>query len=103
MNWESKESISELAGEMRAGVFAISSTITISQQQNATLREPAIKGPSWVSKFTVPSSNEDGVRTLLLRVIDELADENGPRSRPRSEAIDLLDIGLVSVERHPSH
>lgn len=78
---------------MRAGVFAVSSTTTISQQQNASLKETAIKGPSWVSKFTIPAPKEDHLRTLLLRVIDELADGNGPRTRPQSKAIDLQWTG----------
>jgi hypothetical protein len=93
MNWESKESISELVGGMRAGLFALSSSATISQQQNATISEKAIRGPSWVSKFTVLPPKKDHVRTLLLRVIDHLADGNGPRTRPRSEAIDLRWTG----------
>ena len=93
MNWECKESISEFVGMMRAGILTASSTTTISQQQNATLQESAIKGPSWVSKFTVPPPKNDHVRTLLLRVIDELADGNAPRARPKSEAIDLQWTG----------
>ena len=93
MDWESKEAISHFVGEMRDGVIAISSSTTVSQQQNATLREPAVKGPLWVSNFTVSPPQEDHVRTLLLRVIDELADGNGPDARPQSEAIDLQWTG----------
>lgn len=100
MDWESKEDISRFVGEMRAGVMAISSTATISQQQNATTKEHAVKGPSWVSKFTVPPPKEDHVRTLLLRVIDELRDGNSPDSRPQSEAIDLQWTGHhIGVDR----
>ena len=93
MDWESKESISELVGRMRAGVFAVSSTTPISQQQDASLREITTKGPSWVSRFTIPPPKEDYLRTLLLRVIDELADGNGPCTRPQSKAIDLQWTG----------
>lgn len=100
MNWGSKESISELVEKMRAALFAISSTMTISQQQNGTLKEPAIKGPSWVSKFTVPPPKEDCVRMLLLKVIDVLADGNEPLTRPQSEALDLQWTGYrINVGR----
>lgn len=93
MNWESKKSISELVGEMRARVSAISTTVTISEQQNASLRERAITGPVWVSKFAVPPPQKDDVRTLLLRVVDGLADGNRPRPRPQSEPIRLQWTG----------
>lgn len=93
MDWESEEAISGFVAEMRAGVLAISSTTTISQQQNATLKQPTVKGPSWVSKCTVSPPKEDRVRTLLLRVIDKLGDGNGPDAQPQSEAIDLQWTG----------
>lgn len=67
--------------------------MTISEQQRATLKEPPVKGPVWVSQFTVPPPQEDRVRTLLLRVIDELDAGNGPYTQPQSAPIDAQWTG----------
>ncbi|ERF76671.1 hypothetical protein EPUS_02210 [Endocarpon pusillum Z07020] len=48
------------------------------------------------SRFTIPPPKEDHLRKLLLRVIDELADGNGPCTRRQSSALDLQ----WKVDRH---
>lgn len=41
-------------------------------QQRASLRDPGVKGPLWVSKVTAPKPEEDDVRQLLFKVIEEM-------------------------------
>ncbi|KAL9099164.1 MAG: hypothetical protein Q9163_005300 [Psora crenata] len=41
-------------------------------QQRATLRDPGIKGKKWVSHVAFPAPEEDDVRRLLLKTIDDL-------------------------------
>lgn len=45
---------------------------TVSQQQKGTLRDPGVKGRMWISRVRVPAPQEDDVRQLLFKVIEEL-------------------------------
>ena len=95
MDWESKDAVGRIVAQTRAQIMASAvEGPTISQLQKATLKESKVKGPMWVSKFTLPVAKEnDHVRTLLLGVIDMFNDGDRPYARPDSEPIDIEWIG----------
>lgn len=63
--------------------------IPLSKQQKASMRDPGIKGPMWVSKVTLPQPEVD-VRDAVLRVVEELG--------TGSETVDVPDICAVEAE-----
>ena len=81
-HWGFKEAVNRLVHQIRAEVLARAKSATISQQQKATLKEPLVKGPTRVSKFTLPPPYEDHVRALLSNAIDGLNDGYETYGRP---------------------
>lgn len=97
MDWESKDSIQGAVAEMRDQILTFAALATISQQQEMTVNDHPVKGPVWVSNFTIPPpEGEDQVRTILLRQIDELNEENASYKRPQSEPLNAQWTGYRS-------
>jgi hypothetical protein len=46
-------------------------SLPVSKQQEASKRDPGIKGPMWVSKVTLPAP-EDAVKVAVIKAINEL-------------------------------
>ncbi|KAE8320570.1 hypothetical protein BDV39DRAFT_211544 [Aspergillus sergii] len=71
MDFQNAQHLVAAAQKVRAEYLKDAHTTAISDQQKATCRNDPVKGPLWVSKFTLPSSTDDNSRDLLFRLIDE--------------------------------
>jgi hypothetical protein len=85
MDWQSKKEIGRLTAMLRDMVDE-TGKLTVSEQQQSTLKTPTIKGPMWVANFTFPAPKEDDVRSLLFQVIDDLNEHRASYIRPESVA-----------------
>lgn len=56
-------------------LLAEESPVSMSRLQVLTLQTPAIKGRMWISKVTLPTPEEDDIRTTLIKAIDDLVEE----------------------------
>lgn len=70
-------------------------SVTLSRVQRATLVEPDIKGPSWVSRtsFSAPKDETNGPLSLLEQAIEALGDGKDQYARPSIESIDARWTG----------
>ena len=71
----------------------IESGTSISEHQNRTLNEIPVKGPAWVSKFTIPPSPQDDIEDLLFRAIDKGNAGKATYIRPQCEPLDAQWTG----------
>ena len=69
--------------------------VPLSTVQRATLIEPQVKGPSWVSRTSFPAPKDDtkGSQSLLERAIEALGDGNAQYTRPSIQAVDVRWTG----------
>ncbi|PYI33063.1 hypothetical protein BP00DRAFT_424445 [Aspergillus indologenus CBS 114.80] len=67
----------------------LSFSASISEQQNASIRDPGIKGPMWVSKVTFPQPEID-VQDAVVKAIETL--------RTGDETYDLPGVAPVEAE-----
>lgn len=69
--------------------------VTLSTVQRATLINPDVKGPSWVSRtsFPAPKDETNGPQSLLERAIEALGDGVGQYTRPSVEDVDARWTG----------
>jgi hypothetical protein len=85
MDWQSKKEIGRLTAMLRDMVEE-TGKLTVSEQQQSTLKTPVVKGPMWVAKFTYPVPKEDKARELLFQAIDDLNEHHASYTRPESVA-----------------
>ena len=94
VQWDCPQKIREATQAIRARVVTvIESGTTISEQQKRTLNEIPVKGPTWVSKFTIPPSPEDDIRELLFRAIDQGNEGKVNYFRPKCQPLDAQWTG----------
>jgi hypothetical protein len=96
MDFENPHHLLIAAQKVRAEYLKGAKSASISVQQAATIRDAPVKGPVWVSKFTVPKSTNDNSRDLLLALVDEANDKNIRYDRPESESLHFEWTGFRS-------
>ncbi|RAK99187.1 alpha/beta-hydrolase [Aspergillus ibericus CBS 121593] len=62
--------------------------------QKLRSEDDPVKGPIWVSKFTIPKPIKDTSRDLLLALIDMLNDKHVRYDRPDSQPLSFEWVGL---------
>lgn len=69
--------------------------VPLSTVQRATLIDPDVKGPSWVSRTSFPAPNDavNGLQDLLERAIEALGEGTCHYTRPSIEAVDARWTG----------
>ena len=69
--------------------------VPLSTVQRATLIDPDVKGPSWVSRtsFPAPKDEANGLQNLLERAIEALGEGMCHYTRPSIEAVDARWTG----------
>jgi hypothetical protein len=87
MDFEDPRHLLAAAQKLRTEYIKGAKAASISVQQAATTRDAPVKGPVWVSKFTVPKPTNDNSRDLLLALVDEENDKNIHYDRPDSESL----------------
>ena len=80
-DWSSPQAVQEAVKVFRDMAYS-QRAFSISQQQARTTKDAPVKGPQWVSKFTIPSTPELDILHLLIRAIDYLNDGKGTYQRP---------------------
>ncbi|KAI9713565.1 MAG: hypothetical protein M1820_000947 [Bogoriella megaspora] len=89
MDWNSAAEIRKATQGYRKKIWALTSgSHTISDQQKATARDLPVKGPLWVSKFTIATPEEDEALSLLIRTIDDMCVGGEKYVRPTFVATD---------------
>ena len=63
-------------------IFDPKNRLSVSKRQESSAADPAAKGPLWVSRVSLPPSDEDDVRQALFSTIDSLCTENETYSKP---------------------
>lgn len=82
--------------------------VTLSTVQRATLIDPDVKGPCWVSRtsFPAPKDKMNGPQSLLERAIEALGDGTAQHTRPSIEDVDVRwtghRLGVGEEEAEPS-
>jgi len=63
--------------------------VSLSKTQQASLIDPDVKGPSWVSRtsFPAPRDESNGPRSLLESAIEALGNGKGQYTSPSTEAV----------------
>ncbi|QDS75499.1 hypothetical protein FKW77_004822 [Venturia effusa] len=72
---------------LRSIVTDTSNPRPISASQKASIRDPGIKGPMWISKITLAPPPEDDIRQILFKSIDEMKVGDEAYTKP-----DLLPV-----------
>lgn len=69
--------------------------VPLSNIQQASLIDPDVKGPSWVSRtsFPAPRDESNGPRSLLESAIEALGNGKGQYTSPSTEAVDVRWTG----------
>ncbi|KAL4938900.1 hypothetical protein BDV06DRAFT_45830 [Aspergillus oleicola] len=93
MDFEDSNQLFAAIQKLRANYLKSVRISTISQAQKATLRGDPVKGPIWVSKFTISPSTQDTSRELLLALIDKLNHRNVHFDRPDSQPLKFEWLG----------
>ncbi|KAH8697422.1 alpha/beta hydrolase fold-domain-containing protein [Talaromyces proteolyticus] len=75
-------------------IYLVYWVLVVGLSQASTLRDDAVKGPIWVSKFTTPTPNEDTSCSLLLDLIDELNIKHVRYDRPQSQRLRFEWVGF---------
>ncbi|KAF1986940.1 hypothetical protein K402DRAFT_331297 [Aulographum hederae CBS 113979] len=57
----------------------------LKKMQRASMKDPGVKGPMWVSKTSTPVPTEDDVRQILFKAIEEMKD--GPETYTPPELV----------------
>ncbi|KAE8372686.1 alpha/beta-hydrolase [Aspergillus bertholletiae] len=96
MDFQNVKHLVAAAQKVRAEYLKGAHTTAISVQQKATCRNDPIKGPLWVSKFSLPSPADDNSRELLLQLIDEANEHQVRYDRPASAPLDFEWVGYRS-------
>jgi hypothetical protein len=89
MDFQNSKHLVAAAQKMRAEYLKRAQTTAISVQQKASCRNDPIKGPLWVSKFTLPIPTDDTSRGLLLQLVDEANEHQVRYDRPASVSLDF--------------
>jgi hypothetical protein len=89
MDFQNSKHLLAAVQKMRTEYLKIARTTAISVQQNATCRDDPVKGPLWVSKFSIPSPTEDTSRDLLLQLVDEANEHSVRYDHPSSAPLDF--------------
>jgi hypothetical protein len=80
-DWSSPQAVKEAVKAFRNMAYGQRGG-SISQQQARTTKDHPVRGPQWVSKFTIPSSLDTDILDLLVRAIDYLGDGKGTYQSP---------------------
>lgn len=64
-----------------------SSNSTVTQQQTFGLKDNGVKGPMWISRVELPVPDEDDLRQLLFKVVDELNLNSASYTKPASHNV----------------
>ncbi|OKL61809.1 hypothetical protein UA08_02876 [Talaromyces atroroseus] len=94
MDFQNTKHLLASAQKIRADYINYARTTPISVSQASTLRDDAVKGPVWVSKFSTSAPTEDTSRTLLLDLVDELNIKHVPYDRPESQSLRFEWVGF---------
>ncbi|OKL58471.1 hypothetical protein UA08_06350 [Talaromyces atroroseus] len=101
MNFENPVHLVAATAKIRAEYLKVARTVSISVQQATINRNDPVKGPVWVSKYTVPKPTNDTSRDMLVSSIDETNEKNVPYHRPDSTALSFEWTGFRSnVNNH---
>jgi hypothetical protein len=87
MDFENPQHLLAAAQKARTQYLKTVQATSISVQQAASLQDNPVKGPVWVSKFTVPKPAIDNSRDLLLKLVDEENYKKIRYDRPDSEPL----------------
>jgi len=70
-------------------------SVPLSNIQQASLIDPDVKGPSWVSRTSFPAPKDDlnGPQSLLESAIEALGNGKGQYTSPSTEAVDARWTG----------
>lgn len=87
-------------------LLEVARNVPLSTIQRATLIDPDVKGPFWVSRtsFPAPKDEADGLQNLLERAIEALSERTCHYTRPSIEDVDarwtghLLGVGEEAAE-----
>ncbi|KAL2830168.1 alpha/beta-hydrolase [Aspergillus pseudoustus] len=95
MDFQNRKHLLAAAAQARVAYAKSSETTSITDAQEASLRDDPVKGPIWVAKFETPAPEpgQDTSRDLLLSLVDELNDKNIPYERPDSTALKFEWVG----------
>ncbi|QRD86656.1 putative cytochrome P450 [Aspergillus flavus] len=96
MDFQNAQHLVAAAQKVRAEYLKGAHTTAISVQQNTTCRDDPVKGPLWVSKFSLPCPTDDNSRELLLRLIDEANEHLVRYDRSASAPLDFEWVGYRS-------
>ena len=96
MDFQNAQHLVAAAQKVRAEYLKGAHTTAISVQQNTTCRDDPVKGPLWVSKFSLPCPTDDYSRELLLRLIDEANEHLVRYDRSASAPLDFEWVGYRS-------
>ena len=96
MDFQNSKHLMAAAQKVRAEYLKGAHTTPITVQQKATCRSDPVKGPLWVSKFSLPSPTDDTSRNLLLELIDEANEHHVRYDRPASAQLDFEWVGYRS-------
>lgn len=98
MDYEDPRHLAAATAKLRADYLQAALNVPISTHQAVADRDDPVKGPVWVSKFTIlkPSDNVDTSRDLLLSLIDEANDKNVRYDRPDSTSLSFEWTGFRS-------
>ncbi|CAL5868082.1 uncharacterized protein PFLUO_LOCUS2305 [Penicillium psychrofluorescens] len=96
MDFQNSKHLVAAAQKVRAEYLKGAHNTAISIQQKATCRNDPVKGPLWVSKFSLPSPTDDTSRDLLLQLVDEANEHRVRYDRPASAPLDCEWVGYRS-------
>lgn len=96
IDFENPHHLLAAAQKVRAKFLERYTTTSISAQQAASNRDDPVKGPVWVSKFTVPKPTNDNSRDLFLGLVDEANYKNVRYDRPDSAMLHFEWTGFRS-------
>ncbi|KAI9868172.1 MAG: hypothetical protein M1813_006917 [Trichoglossum hirsutum] len=66
---------------------------TVTREQILTTRDPGVKGPTWVSKVTIPVPEDSDVLERLFMAIHGLCDSRETFARPELSAVEAEWVG----------
>ena len=89
MEYTSISDIQTKTNQLRTYILDLATKLSISQQQEITAKDAAVKGPIWVSTFETAPPKEDPVTNALMDVIDAANPNAKLCERPTSELIQL--------------
>ncbi|KAJ6150672.1 benzoate 4-monooxygenase cytochrome P450 [Penicillium chermesinum] len=101
MDFQNTKHLVSAAQKMRAEYLKGAHTTAISVQQAATCRNDPVKGPLWISKFSLPRPTDDTSLDLLLKLVDEANEHHVRYDHPISVPLDFEWVGYRSnVQKH---